>query len=331
MPGNTDGMYYDPAEFDFSSLSDVVGLNDDKNNDRDIDADGGVVDDISDLVDNTATEEEEQEENESTEESEGEEEQQEEGEIEVTNDEGEEVDFEDYQITLPTGDEVTLSELVKGYRNNADLNNAISEFQEAQNEFVEKSKDIGRLLELAKLEADRTIEDYNGFDWARYKTEDPAGYVENREYLDRFIERRQEIVTAMEAREAAIAKEEADRKAAEAAEAGVILQRDIPGWNKALYEELMDFAIANGADKDYIMSSTDPVLFKMLHKALQFEKGKKTVTAKVKKIGGAPTKVAKPGAKPAATGVKKETVTKAISKMGTSRQANVDAFKYLKD
>ncbi|MFW3388463.1 UNVERIFIED_CONTAM: hypothetical protein RF648_20975, partial [Kocuria sp. CPCC 205274] len=199
-------------------------------------------------------------------------------------------------------------------------NTAIAEFQEAQNEFVEKSKDIGKLLELAKLEADRTIEDYNGFDWGRYKSEDPAGYVENREYLDRFIERRKEIISAMEARDAEIAEEAAKQKAAEAAEAGQVLQRDIPGWSKALYEELMDFAIANGADKDYIMESTDPVLFKMLHKALQFEKGKKTVTAKVKRIGaGAPSKVVKPGSKPASTEVDDAKKKAVISKMCRSR------------
>ncbi|MCS5736814.1 hypothetical protein, partial [Herbiconiux daphne] len=242
---NTNDMYFDTDSFDFSSLTDIVGLNGENNGhdttERDVHTDGGVVDDISDLVGENHEEEEVEEETE-----EESEESEEEGEIEVTDEDGEEVDFEDYQITLPTGDDVTLSELVKGYRNSAELNTAIAEFQEAQNEFVEKSKDIGKLLELAKLEADRTIEDYNGFDWGRYKSEDPAGYVENREYLDRFIERRKEIISAMEARDAEIAEETAKQKAAEAAEAGQVLQRDIPGWSKALYEELMDFAIANG-------------------------------------------------------------------------------------
>lgn len=323
-------LYFDTNSFDFTSLTDIVGLDNEANETEvEHDTNGEVVDDISDLVGDHK--EEEVEEVEDEDDSEEESDESDENEIEVTDEDGEEVDFEDYQITLPTGDEVTLSELVKGYKNSTDLNNAISEFQEAQNEFVEKSKDVGKLLELAKLEADRTIEDYNGFDWKRYKAEDPSGYVENREYLDRFIERREEIVAAMREREAAIAAEEEKARTAAATEAGIILERDIPGWSKALYEELMDFAVANGAEKEYILNSTDPVLFKMLHKALQFEKGRKTVTAKVKRIGGAPSKVVKPGAKPAPAEVDKNKVKATISKMGSSRQGNIDAFKYLKD
>lgn len=324
MSGTND-MYFDTNEFDFTSLTDIVGL-EAEDNERDMDTHGGVVDDMSDILGTQENEAEEE-----VEEEEPEEEESEEGEIEVTDEDGEEVDFEDYQITLPTGDEVTLSELVKGYKSNDELNTAINEFQEAQTEFVEKSKDIGRLLELAKLEADRTIEDYNGFDWGRYKSEDPAGYVENREYLDRFIERRKEITAAMEAREASIAAEEAQRKAAEAAEAGAVLARDIPGWNKSLYESLMEYAIQNGADKEYIMNATDPVMFKMIYKAMQFEKGKQTVTAKVKRLGGSPSKVVKPGAKPAPTEADVNKKKAVISKMGGSRKDNIDAFAFLKD
>lgn len=270
-------MYFDTSEFDFTTLTDIVGLEPadaPERAERAVSNEyGGAVDDISDLVgDKKGTPTEPEDEPEEVEDEEIEEEVEEEPEVPAEPEE-EEVDYEGYQITLPNGDDVALSELVKGYKANEELQSAIAEFQEAQNEFVEKSKDIGKLLELAKLEADRTIEDYNGFDWARYRTEDPAGYVENREYLDKFIERRKEIVSAMEARETAFAKEEASRKATAAAEAGQVLQRDIPGWNKALYEELMDFAVANGADKDAIMESTDPVMFKMLHKAMMFEKG----------------------------------------------------------
>ncbi|MFW3387971.1 UNVERIFIED_CONTAM: hypothetical protein RF648_18370, partial [Kocuria sp. CPCC 205274] len=129
---NANDMYFDTDSFDFSSLTDIVGLNGENDGhaptERDVHTDGGVVDDISDLVGNNHEEEEVEEEE--TEE-EVEEEAEEEGEIEVTDEDGEEVDFEDYQITLPTGDEVTLSELVKGFRSNAELETAIAEFQEA--------------------------------------------------------------------------------------------------------------------------------------------------------------------------------------------------------
>lgn len=321
-------MYFDVSSFDFDSLTDIVSLDENGNAQPDPSANTGVVDDISDLIDPSEREQE-------VEEGEGEEvEETEEGEEteEVAEEpEEEEVDFEDYQITLPTGEDVTLSELVKGYRDNSQLEEAVNQFNQDREAFIEQSNSIGKLLDLAKLEADRTIEDYKGFDWNRYKAEDPAGYVENREYLDRFIERRKEIVSAMEEREAALARDQAAAKEAAAIEAGQILSRDIPGWNKNLYEELMEYAIANGAEKESILNSTDPVMFKMLYKALQFEKGKQVVTAKVKRIGSTPTKVVKPGAKPAPTEVDNTKVKATISKMGTSRKANLDAFAFLKD
>lgn len=295
-----DSMYYDPASFDFTSLVDVVETDDENVEVPAVapqDPDGGVVDDASDLmgVEDEPEEEVEEEEEETEEESE-EEESEEEEEVEETPEE-QEVDFEDYQITLPSGDEVTLSELVKGYKDNTALEAAVTDFQKSQEEFVEKSSSVGKLLELAKLEADRVIEDYDGFDWGSYKKDDPAGYVENREFLDRYKARREEIIGAMKQLDADKAKAEDEQKAAAAVEAGVVLARDIPGWNKDLYVELMDFAIANGADKATIEQSTDPVMFKMLFKALQFEKGKAIVKAKVKKVGS-PTKVAKPSSKP---------------------------------
>lgn len=331
-----DNMYFDTDTFNFDDLVDVVEMNDEQ---KDAPApkapsnpDGGVVDDISDLIGNDVEQEEEEVEEDEPEDEESEDESEDEAE-EAEEPSEEEVDFEDYQITLPNGEEVTLSDLVKGYKDNSALEEAITEFQQTQEEFVEKSASVGKLLELARLEADRVIEDYEGFDWSSYKRDDPAGYVENREFLDRYIARRKEIIENMERLDADKAKTEQEAKAAAAVEAGAVLQRDIPGWNKDLYVELMDFAIANGADKEAIEQSTDPVMFKMLYKALQFEKGKQIVKAKVKRVGS-PTKVAKPSAKPVErTDVNpaKKVLMKKLRNGGLTQAENAKMFDFLVD
>lgn len=329
-------LYFDPTSFDFTSLVDVVEHEEDdkpaKQERNTRGPDGGVVDDTSDLV--FPEDDEEPEDTEEAEEADdSDEEDVEEVEEEAEEESEEEVDFEDYQITLPNGEEVTLSDLVKGYKDNEAVEAAISEFQKTQEEFTEKSASVGRLLELARLEADRVIEDYEGFDWASYKRDDPAGYVENREFLDKYKERRKEIISAMEKIDADKVQAEKEAKAQAAVEAGAILSRDIPGWNQNLYVELLDFAIANGADKDMIENSTDPVMFKMLYKALQFEKGKQIVKAKVKRVGS-PTKVVKPNAKPVERvdgNGKKTALIKKMKTSGLDKNEHTALFDFLVD
>ncbi|MFW3387920.1 UNVERIFIED_CONTAM: hypothetical protein RF648_18110, partial [Kocuria sp. CPCC 205274] len=315
---NPNDMYIDTDNFDFFSLNDVV-LDVDTNGNEipNSDAtakhnpskvaegagnpDGGIIDDTSDLSFDFGEEDEVEESDEVEEAVEEVEEEVEDSEVEQTETPDEqEVDFEEYEITLPTGENVVLSEVIKGYKDNQALEQAIAEFNQTQEAFVKESEGVYKHLELARLEADRVIEDYEDFDWATYKREDPAGYVENREFLDRYIARRKEIIDTMQHLESQKAEAEAATKQKAAEEAAAVLQRDIPGWSKDLYVELMEFAIAQGAEKDYIENCIDPLTFKLLHKALQFEKGKKTVVAKMKRVGS-PTKVVQAQAKPTPT------------------------------
>lgn len=331
----TESMIIDTDNFDFLSLDDVV---EDKNElgyntkqtgkdlvDAEDLADDEEVDDLPDDEDGEG-DEEESEEDESEEESDDED-----GEAEITDEDGEEVDFEGYEVTLPTGETVVLSEVVKGYKNAQALEEERTEFNRLQTEFGEKSGSVTRMLELAQLEADKVIEDYEDFDWSAYKKDDPVGYVENREFLDRYKQRRVEIQEAFADIEA---KREATEKAeftARAKEAGTVLARDIPGWNNDMYQQLMVYAIENGANPDEIANTVDPVIFKVLHKAMQYEKGKQTVKAKVKKLGS-PQKVVKAAPKAVTqTGSVKKAVIKKMESGNMSEKDLSDSFAYLED
>lgn len=280
-----------------------------------------VEEDVSDLVEEESeTEEEVEEDNEedSTEET------------EETADAGgdEEVDYDSYELTLPTGENVVLAELVKGYREAKALEEERTQFDSIRSEFELKTKDLTHALELASLEADRVIDDYSDFDWATLAKEDPAAYVENREFLDKYKQRRQEITKEMEAiRERKEADEKRDFEN-KAREANAQLIRDIPGWSGDLYSKLCEYAVSEkGYDADFIKNCINPNIFKTLHSLLTYEKGVQKVTAKVKRVGS-PQKVVKPAAKETkpAVDAKKIAVLKKIEKGDVS-----DAFDFLED
>ena len=76
-----------------------------------------------------------------------------------------------------------------------------------------------------------------------------------------------------------------------------VLSRDIAGWGPELYKQLMQYGVDNGATPEEMEACVDPAIFKMMHKAMQFDKGAQTVKAKIKSVIKQPTKVVKNSAK----------------------------------
>lgn len=244
----------------------------------------------------------------------------------------EEVDYEGYEVTLPNGDVVNLSEAVRGYQNAEVLRNEREEFESKREEFVRESENVSKYLELARLEAQRVVDDYADFDWNKEARENPESYVDNRQFLEKYTERLNEIQKAMGDIEA---KKEAQREEAlqtKARECVTVLNRDITGWGPDLYQTLMKYAVENGADSDEIQNCVDPIVFKALYKAYQFDKGKATVTAKVKKVVTSPKKVVKTTAKEVKPAdAKKVTLSKKLTN-GSYDSRDVDAmFNMLED
>ena len=275
-----DDMILDMDAFDFSMIDGLVEETPEQ--------------EVAEEVETEEVETEEEVE-ESEEESEESEEEAEEQEAEVDGEDTEEideVDYEGYEITLPNGESVILADVVTGYKAAEALKAEREEFEAVKTDFEEKSVHVGKMLQLAKLEAERVIEDYKDFDWVSLSKEDPAAYADNREFLDRYKERYEEIHEAVEALEKEKAEAEEKAYKEKARDAVAVLSRDIPGWGPDLYKSLMEFAVENGASMEDMKSCVDPATFKVLHKAMQFEKGKQTVKAKVKKIGS-PKKVVK--------------------------------------
>ena len=102
-----------------------------------------------------------------------------------------------------------------------------------------------------------------------------------------------------------------------------------------MYQSLMLYAVENGANAEEIANSVDPTIFKILHKAMQYDKGKQVVKAKVKRVGGSPTKVAKPSAKVTTTTSpetgKRKAIIKKMENGGLNESELRNSFSFLED
>lgn len=66
----------------------------------------------------------------------------------------------------------------------------------------------------------------------------------------------------------------------------------IPGWNEQMYNDIRKFAVETGMNEQVVNEMVDPVAFKVLHMAMQYQKGK-TAVNKTKKIDKTPKRIIK--------------------------------------
>lgn len=240
-----------------------------------------------------------------------------------------EVDYETYEITLPDGDSITLQAAIEGYRSHEAIEQAKIDFEVAKSAFKEEAGNTLSYLKLAKLEADRVIDDYVDFDWGELSRKDPQAYVENREFLDKYRARKSEIVMAMDELESQEQEIKQTEFKAQAQTCLGTLKAEIPGWNDTLYQDLMQYAIDNGTEEDVIADCVDPSVFKMLNKARQFDLGKQVVKAKIKRKVGSPKKVVKSASRNTAKKVSDR--DKIANKLAQGITSDSDVFDALED
>jgi hypothetical protein len=83
---------------------------------------------------------------------------------------------------------------------------------------------------------------------------------------------------------------------AEAArEAITVLTRDIPGWNREVYDKVRSFAVTNGMDAEVVNGLVDPAAIKLIHMAMRYQNLKSNALTKKAKAKAAPKRVVKPG------------------------------------
>jgi hypothetical protein len=76
-----------------------------------------------------------------------------------------------------------------------------------------------------------------------------------------------------------------------AREAVAVLQRDIPGWDATVYDNVLSYAVKSGLEEAAIKQVTDPNIIKLLHKAMSYDAAK--ARALTKRKAAAPKRVMK--------------------------------------
>lgn len=253
---------------------------------------------------------------------------QDDGQVEYEDGDAYDVDYETV-ITLPDGRELTIEELAGGYQEGTAVAQRETQLQTHIAAFEERVSGLKNVLDLAQLEADRVLQDYDGFDWEKLALEDPQAYVENSRFLERYKQRKAELVAAQQRIYDENAAKEQELYQAKCSECVNILKGAIPNWDENLYQSLMQYAVDLGATEEDILKENRPSVFLALHKAYQFDKGKQQVMAKIKRPG-APKKVVKAaGAK--TTSSQKPDDAKVAKAFSEGRITNEQAFKYLVD
>lgn len=323
----------DPVEIDdeFPEHDDVIDGDEDFGIDRFKNKDGGVTFEDEDGWEDTNEDETDVEEVEETEEVPEKKEpvpEEETEEVEYEDGDAYDVDYETI-ITLPDGRELTIEQLAGGYQEGTALTQREEQLQQHIASFEERVSGLKNVLDLAQLEADRVIQDYEGFDWEELAANDANAYVENARFLDRYKQRKAELVAAQQRIQAEHDRKEQELFVAKCTECVNILKRDIPNWDENLYQGLMQYAIDLGATEEEILKENRPSVFLALHKAYQFDKGKQQVLAKIKRPG-APKKVVKAAGAKAKTSQEPDNA-KAARAFSEGRIDHTQAFKYLVD
>ncbi|MGL5013553.1 MAG: hypothetical protein ACRC6V_04575 [Bacteroidales bacterium] len=205
-------------------------------------------------------------------------------EVEVDESGEEEVDYEGYEITLPSGEEVNLAQLVQGFKDNTALVAERTEFETIKADFEAKSQNLAQMMEMSILESQQAVDSYSDYDWSTVSKEDPKEYADNREYFEHHRKRIKEVTSAYNDMKAKEKDEVESAEKTKIQEANAALVRDLPGWGQKMYEDLMRFAVEKGGfDQEYVTNNVSAAFFKMLHRNKTIEEGVQKVTAKVKK------------------------------------------------
>lgn len=192
-------------------------------------------------------------------------------------------------IVTINNNEYTIDELYSRYRDETIYQEEKAALEAEKERFNAQREASISLLELNTLECDKQIAEYQHFDFDWYAENDPKGYIENKRYLERIIQRKNDLMNEQ-------LKIEEDRRAQEneafrekSRVCVEILKHDIPDWNEQLYGNLMQHAIDfYGADPKDVEKWNTPSIFKMLNDAYRSHHNilKAKATIKRQKVNG---------------------------------------------
>jgi len=191
-----------------------------------------------------------------------------------------EIDEESPMFDVPVGSEtkkLSLKELRAGYMMQQDYTRKTQEIAKQREEVQAQARQateqavkpyVERLQVFQKAVQATVAPELGNVDWNKLATEDPAEYVRlsNRaKQVNDVLSAAQQEINRVHGEQQQQEQTRLTEKAAKAVEA---LQKDIPEWGSAVYQDLMKTAIEKyGYTPEEIAKETDPRIFKLLNDA----------------------------------------------------------------
>jgi len=174
-----------------------------------------------------------------------------------------------------------------------ELNNERESFIKESEARRQSEKDIGRVAVM-----DEELEQYKKVDWQAFRATNPEQAAAAFQDYSMLRDRRDELATKVQTDVQKRSQEAQQTFAKRYAETNNTLARDIKGWNQDTANKLRDFAVANGASQQDILTlAVNAPLVKLLHKAYLGDQliAKQAQAAKAARIDVArPTQEAQP-------------------------------------
>lgn len=208
-----------------------------------------------------------------------------------------EIDEESPMFDVVVGEgtkKLSLKELRAGYMMQQDYTRKTQEVAKQREEVQAQARQateqavkpyVERLQVFQKAVQATVAPELGNVDWNKLASEDPAEYVR----LSNRAKQVNDVLTAAQQEINRVQSEqqhqEQTKLAEKAAKAVEVLQKDIPEWGSAVYQDLMKTAVEKyGYAPDEIAKETDPRLFKLLNDAkaqLAIREAKPVATKKV--------------------------------------------------
>lgn len=198
----------------------------------------------------------------------------------------------------------TIKELREGYMRQKDYSRKTAEVARQREE---QGTQVRQAIESERTQYQKTLQDMQALlietvapelkdvNWNDLATNDPFTYVQRRNRADQIA---QALKTVQAKQQEMEVKQKGERDASTrqtATKARETLERDIPGWNDALYQEVIKGADAFGFKPEEVATWMDPRAIKLLHSAMQAQKTAPQKPSPDKRVV-VPPKVVKPGA-----------------------------------
>ena len=198
----------------------------------------------------------------------------------------------------------TIKELREGYMRQQDYSKKTAEVARQREEVSaqvrqaiesERTRYATELQQMQAILLETAAPELKDVNWNYLAANEPSEYVRLRNRADQIGN----VLKEVQAKQQAVTQKQADEQrqaiARAAQESRAKLEAEIPGWNDALYQELMQVGISVGYKQEEVANWLDPRAFKVLHEASEYRKlkaGKPPVASRVV----TPPKVIKPGA-----------------------------------